>query len=624
MGRLFGVLENGQKPGFIAQIHARLARRDALCRKLSLDPFEVDDEILITQAYTAWGEGCVDQLEGEFAFAIWDDARKVLFCARDRFGVCPFVYAHTPERFAFASEIKTLLSLPFVARDLDFQRVGQYLADVSGAYPDQSSTFYRMIRRLPPAHTLTITQTSALTLRRYWSLDRERETHFASDDEYAEAFLHHFGAAVYDCIAGRSLISAQLSGGLDSSSVVAAARVLMPADDVLHTFYSHSALAERDEHTYVDHLLNALIPARVKHHIVNEPPPFADFERILAIHAEPPSSANPVVFDSLYGAAHDAQLPIMLDGDDGDTTVSHGIGLLPEMAHRGEWGRFLAESVALAVRGKSPVSSLRGYFDRYASPALMRADLLSLWRVSGEIAPAMKRAHAAQFAALAAKRARAAAPDGIKRMARRVCGKPDPALFDNLTLNADFVREIGLDAWMRANRADDARLIDVRHERDLHIKTLLFGGHQVVLEENDRLATYHGVQGRHPFRDIPLVEFCVSLPPEVKLRLSWTRWILRRSMRGILPPEIQWRRDKTNFSPSINHGMLTAHRDLLDSVVLGGVGDVIAPYVDRAALRETYAKLLASQPYTTLHYSERMEYAARSVRRAVILALWLS
>ncbi len=208
---------------FILTADARIDNRNELIAALEVTDrpsHEITDGELILRAYERWGEYCPEKLLGDFAFALWDRRRQVLFCARDPFGVKPFYYYHSDRIFAFASEIKALLCLPEVPRRLNEVRVADYLLSI---LEDKVITFYWEIFRLPPGHGMTVGRERVL-IRSYWSLDPTYAIRYDSNEEYAEAFHDLFREAVCCRLRSAFPIGSTLSGGLDSSSVVCMAR----------------------------------------------------------------------------------------------------------------------------------------------------------------------------------------------------------------------------------------------------------------------------------------------------------------------------------------------------------------------------------------------------------------
>ena len=174
------------------------------------------DAEFILAAYEKWGDDCVKHLLGDFAFAIWDDHRKRLFCARDHFGVKPFFYTHTADSFNFSSalnELKTSTTLNEIA-------IGDYL--LFGVNQDQSTTVFKDIHRLPPGHTL-IVENNQIKVKRYWTPSLPAEIRFRDPDSYVERFSELLSHAVKDRV-GTDRVAVSMSGGLDSTSLAAIAR----------------------------------------------------------------------------------------------------------------------------------------------------------------------------------------------------------------------------------------------------------------------------------------------------------------------------------------------------------------------------------------------------------------
>jgi asparagine synthase (glutamine-hydrolysing) len=175
-----------------------------------------DTEVLL-KAYAAWGPDCVERLNGMYAFAIWDAPRRRLFAARDRLGKKPFFYTLTPERFVFGSELKAVLAAPGVPRDVDPGAVDEFL---SRYYVGGARTILRGVAKLPPAHWLTL-EAGRLTVRRYWRPTFRPDDPPRREEEYLEELEALFQGAVRRRMISDVPLGAFLSGGVDSSAVVA-------------------------------------------------------------------------------------------------------------------------------------------------------------------------------------------------------------------------------------------------------------------------------------------------------------------------------------------------------------------------------------------------------------------
>lgn len=198
--------------------NARLDGREELIRKLAVKDSLTDDELILA-AYEAWGEACVKHLLGDFAFAIWDERKQRLFCARDHFGVKPFFFTHTADSFNFSSVLNELR--PTVSDTLNEIAIGDYL--LFGVNQDQSTTTFKHIQRLAPGHTLTVTNNN-VKINRYWTPSLpENEVRFRDNASYVERFRELLERAVSDRLR-TDRVAISMSGGLDSPSLAAIAR----------------------------------------------------------------------------------------------------------------------------------------------------------------------------------------------------------------------------------------------------------------------------------------------------------------------------------------------------------------------------------------------------------------
>lgn len=198
-------------------------------------PLTLDDEVWLVGDhrldgqsridYARWGEDCVNHLIGDFAFAIWDKRLRRLFCARDHFGVKPFFFAHVANTFIFSNTLNVLRLDPRVTDALNETAIGDYL--LFGINQDLATTTFRDIQRLPPGHTLSLSNGS-ITTRRYWKPAIRSEIRFRGSQSYVERFDELFSTAVRDRLR-TNRVSISMSGGLDSTSIAVTVRDLLQA-----------------------------------------------------------------------------------------------------------------------------------------------------------------------------------------------------------------------------------------------------------------------------------------------------------------------------------------------------------------------------------------------------------
>ena len=209
---------------------ARIDCRDELIGEMTqaeeFDPAlarrSASDSDLILRAYSIWGEDCVQRLRGDFSFAIWDARQRKLFCARDHFGIKPFYYAELGELFLFSNVLDCLRQHPDISTDLNEAAVGDFL--LFGVNCDEATTTFRDIRRLPAAHSMTVSADGTRT-KRYWTAPTEGRIRYG----HAEDFVEHFQILLQQAVADRlrtDPIGILLSGGLDSATVATTAREL--------------------------------------------------------------------------------------------------------------------------------------------------------------------------------------------------------------------------------------------------------------------------------------------------------------------------------------------------------------------------------------------------------------
>jgi asparagine synthase (glutamine-hydrolysing) len=516
---------------FVITCDARLDNREDLlaavrhsCRLSQAAP----DCALIVAAYEKWGEDCVEHLRGDFAFAIWDQRERKLFCARDHMGVKPFYYAVIPGRcFLFATEIKAILRIPGISDAVNEEKVADafvYLVN------NPVSTYYSQISRLPAAHCLSLK--NSVSTRRYWRLNPDRELRLNSDQEYAEGFYDRFSQAVIRRMRSSDPVGSMLSGGLDSSSVTCVARDWLKArgKPKLHTFSAvFDEVEECDERPYINTVIaqGHCLPSFI---IADSLSPLNNFELTMWHLDEPLKAGNLYLASAAYRKAQELGVRVVLNGFDGDTTVSHGLGRLAELADSKRW-------LALGAELFRGARNIGGEF--------WLACWWSWFSNRQPVAGYVKRLSC-----------------GIMRRIRR----PQPPKVSTETsidiLNPDLLERLKFREILqnpmprpRSERERHFRLL----ERELMTKSVELMGHSSAAFD---------VEVRFPFMDVGLIEYCLSLPSDQKLRSGYTRFVMHQGMKGVLPDKIQKRGGKSNLTPSFEKGLFKFERENLPEIIL--------------------------------------------------------
>lgn len=537
---------------------ARIDNRVALWNELGAPGEAGTDEALILRAYARWGANCPKHLLGAFAFAVWDGRTRTLLCARDHLGVRPLCYHHSQHLVAFGSEIKALLTLSDVPTDLDEARIATFM---ERQVSDTEATIYAAIRRLPPAHTLTVTP-HGVHLQRYWHMDPARELDLASDAAFEEAFRELFEEAVLCRRRGAASLGSSLSGGLDSSSITVIARrqAAQEGCDPPATFsLVFDAVPRSDERRYID---TVLAQGAVRPHFVpgDRIDPFEELDAMLWHMDEPFLGPNLYLHWELLREAQRAGVDVQLEGLLGDSVVYHGDDYLTELASRGRWIEFAREAV--------PAAHTMGGGWRGAQRVLHRYVVTPL------------------------------VADPLRHITKPLFGRRVTGASANSLLDLDFVRHLWSSGQVEPPQ-DGGRPWPLP-TRAAHYEELTSGLLQTFLELIDRVAAASGLEVRCPFADRRLVEFCLALPANQRLRQGRTRSILRRALRGSLPEPIRRRNTKGNLSYAFA-------RNLQRSPVLGSIVydrlPIAAAYLDTDAVRRTYDRFCQGNASATEHFS---------------------
>lgn len=455
-----------------------------------------DTEVLLA-AYAAWGSACLQRLDGMFAFAIWDEEEQTLFAARDRFGEKPFFFFYDGERLLFASEIKAIWAMG-VAKEANEAMLYNFLTIGYTSNPsDSGETFYQNIRKLPAAHSLTYSlRYNSLHTHCYWQAYIDVNLNIGE----AEA-IERFGALFADSVRKRLRsdvpIGTSLSGGLDSSSIVAFCAGEVSAQ------YSHKCFTASFPGFEKDETAQAALVAKqygLQHFTttvnVDEVPALMD--AVAAQQDEPFSSASVLAQYKVFALAKAHGVTVLLDGQGADEILA----------------------------------GYHKYYKWYWQE-LFRAGRL---RSSEELAAAKRLGVAEGFGLknrLAAVLPEFAAANLQSQKARAAFRHPD--------LNRDF-------AFQQKQNLYYALPSHPTLNGVLHYNAFVSGLDE-LLRLADRNGMAHSVEVRLPFLQHGLVEFLFTLPPHFKIHQGWTKWLLRKVAEPRLPPEIVWRRDKVGYEP---------------------------------------------------------------------------
>jgi asparagine synthase (glutamine-hydrolysing) len=455
-----------------------------------------DGEVIL-HLYEEKGDAAVAELDGMFAFALWDARSRRLLLARDRTGKKPLYYHDGPRVFAFASEVKALLSHPDVPHQRDPNALPLYL---TYGYVPTPGSFYAGIRGLPPAHTLVATESATGEPRRYWracfvggSAARGAAGAPSSGAFAEERFRSLLQSAVERRLVADVPLGAFLSGGLDSSTVVAL--MARAAAGRVKTFtIGFAGHPEYDERPHARQVAEHFATEHTE--FVVEPKALDLVDR-LVFHHDGPFGDSSAVPTYLLSELTRTRVTVALNGDGGDEVFAGYLrlygGAVSERVPRSLF------SAAAAVLGLIPEPSDRKHPLRFAKRFAEAGRLPLLERYL---------------------RWNAYFTDDLPRLLRPEVGNG----LDRQALLASF--KDGHDAGSGSTLA---RLLQ------LNFETYLVDD---LLVKMDRMSMAHGLEARSPFLDTAVVEFGASLPDAERMRLGKGKLLLRRAMREILPAAI--------------------------------------------------------------------------------------
>jgi asparagine synthase (glutamine-hydrolysing) len=482
-----------------------------------------DTEVLV-HLYEEHGADLVQHLRGMFAFAIWDERNERLTIARDRLGIKPLYYWSTPDGVAFASELRSFLALPGFPREVDPSAIHQYLA--LGYVPDPACVFTG-VRKLQPGHLLTWDRDRGVETRQYWKVLRP-EVHITDEREAVEELRRLLADAVDSHLESDVPLGAFLSGGIDSSTVVA--QMTRLSSTTVQTF---SIGFEEREFNEAPHAARVARELGTRHtELIVRPDADALVEEVVRTFDEPfgDSSALPTLLVSRLARCH---VTVALSGDGGDELF-------------GGYTRYAEPERARELRAGLPRRMARGAALWLPHWALGRNKLLD-----------MSRDRRGRYAATVAQ-ALSISEGGVVRHA-------DPAHSLERLLD---------------------RYFDPAAERDfLTQMTLVDIGSYLpgdILTKVDRASMSVSLEARVPLLDHPLVEFAVSLPGHLKRRDGTGKWILREAGKGLVPDSV-FAQPKRGFAVPLKHWFRDELRHRLEALV--SRDHAVYEYVDHACVQ---------------------------------------
>lgn len=471
--------------------------RKAIETKGSVLLDETDAE-LVLKAYLTWGEECPARIIGDFAFAVWNVRDRILFAARDTYWCRPFYYYVNEDCFVFGSEIQSVLAHPAVPAVINEGMLAEYLAS---ALTSDEETLYAGVNRLPASRSFLISD-GKISRRRYWEVDPGREIRYRHDGDYAE----HYRELLRECVCCRLRsdrpVGADLSGGMDSSSVVAVVMALQQQGTGVDGFATYSVsfpgVPAADETSYIRDVLDfwnldgaILVPG---------PRPLEWYLEQVKRYRDHPEYPNGSYTDAVREAGNQRGHRVMLTGSGGDEIFSGNYFHYADMFRSLQLRRFWTQRQADA-RNESLTTR----------PSVLDCGPRQL------------------------------IPDFVKRLAKPLRRQPKPPRW----IEPQFAARTNLvDRFHQPVRVPEFR----SHVQRAMYRNLASGWTRHSEEIDERSAAWFQIEQRHPFRDRRMVEFGFAIPESQRWRELERKFIMRQGMRDLLPRSVLTRPGKSDLS----------------------------------------------------------------------------
>lgn len=501
---------------FNGEIYNYLELRKALEREGHRFRSESDTEVLL-KAYCQWGKGCLNRLVGMFAFAVLDTRRRSIFLARDFFGIKPLYYSGDKDCFMFASEVGAMLEMPRVRRRINAQGLYDYL--YSGVTDHSRETFFADIKQLESAHYVEVHLDGGPFFKpqRYWDVETNRGNPVSFQDasmEVRKRFLQN----IHYHLRSDVPVGTALSGGIDSSSIVASVRNLNPQQQ-LHTFSFVSEDAKTSEEHWID-LAGAASGATIHKVKPSCAELMTDLDALVACQGEPFAGTSIYAQFRVMRLAKEAGIKVMLDGQGADELFAG-------------YGQYLGARLSSMLRQGRPGNGIRFLRQAAMLPDYSAWDLLVYTTAKSM-------------------------PLRLKDFGRAMVGHPP-------WLDMAWFKRQGIRC--RKNGYDPKG----KHLLRCALKHSMATGLQSLLRYEDRNSMAHSIESRVPFLTPELVDYVFSLPEEFLIdNGGTTKNVFRAAMRGIVPDGILNRKDKIGFTTPERSWLTTLHSSV-DSLLAGPI-----------------------------------------------------
>jgi asparagine synthase (glutamine-hydrolysing) len=469
---------------------------------------------------------------------IWDGSRRRLLCARDFIGAKSLYYHFDGQTFRCASEIHALFEDSSVSQKPNEGMIGEF---ISGLLTTPDETLYDGVLRVLPAHCI-IVDSNGISQHRYWDLDPKKEIRYRTDEEYSDHFYDVFSEAVRCRMRTVGRVGADLSGGLDSSSVVCMAQELIRqgavSDNGFVTFSKISPGNVFDESEYIQEVISKWNLTSFFH--TPEPADFEAYTERVRRYRDFPGYPIDKNADEIKQLMKDRQCRVVLTGEGGDEWLAGSYGYYLDLLVRLKIYRVITS--VYKNRG------WRGMQDLFLE--FIRAGVLPVFPVS------------------------------LQRFLRIVVNRSRVPLW----VDSEFAKRVNLEERLNQKTHQPMGASFAQNELYSYL-VMVWNIHSFELV--DRNSAYDQLECRHPLNDRRVFEFGLGLPEDQRRRNGQSKFILRQAMRGLLPEKVRLRLNKTDYSQNFvkQFSLLGGEKNFRS------LASIEAGWVDQQTVLEMYRKM---------------------------------
>lgn len=512
---------------FNGEIYNYRELHDDLVKKGHIFRTKSDTETIV-HLYEEYGVDCVKHLRGMFGFAIWDNKKQQLFCARDRFGIKPFYYYNDAEKFVFGSEIKTILRSDNIDKTLSYDALNSFFAY---GYITSDLAIYEKIKKLQPAHYLLLSLKGkpSVEIRRYWEINFEPDFS-KTEKQWAGEIEASLSEAVKLHMISDVPLGAFLSGGIDSSSVVA--MMAKNSDKPIETF---SIGFKQEKYNELKYAKEIATKYGCNHHEqIVEPESISLLPKLVKAYDEPfaDSSAIPTYYVSKFAREH---VTVVLSGDGGDELFAgydiysflrkiYSVNITPPAFNKFFWGG-INKMIPQSITGKGLTHFLSQDRD-------MLGAHLCIWP---------------------------------KKERRKLILTGDTFRYKNAPER--FKEEI-----LRTGKGNDF----ISNLQYLDLQTYMVDS---ILTKVDRASMMNSLEVRVPILDHKFAELTFRIPSNLKLKGKEQKYIFKKAMEVLLPPTIL-NRPKIGFGVPLSVWFKDELKEYVNDTLLSG-NPLLSNYLDK-------------------------------------------